>query len=576
MKAINILGISGQERDAAAALVTNGSLVAAIEEEKVARIKHVGMNYAGGLPTRAIQFCLDRGGVTLSDIDFVAYYIEPYKLFRRSVAFRAGRVLRRPGLSSLQAFSDHFANNLDKLMLRLRTRRLIAGKLAPSARFVAVNHQFAHAASAFYVSGFDRAAVVVAGNRGDLTTVSLMTASQDGLRALGEARFPNSLGLVYGAVTEALGFGSNGDEHKTMWLAPTGVPRFKEIFEDLLRVSDEGLPVVNMDYFDGSSLALSSRLFEQIGTAPRGPDSPLTGTHRDVAASLQARLEDVLCEVVARHRERTAEENLCMAGGVALNSMAVSAIERRTGIKRIFVQPAAGNSGCSVGAALYVWHDLLGNRDRAYEMKHVFLGPAFDQEAIKEVLDNCKLAYHYFLTEEKLVAEVAQLLERGKIVAWFRGPMEFGPRTLGARCILASPTAEWMRDNLNAYVKHREDFRPFSAAVPEDRLSEFFEPSDLARFLQSVSRVKGDAAARLPAAIFGDGLVRVQAVSRDSNATFWKLLVRFGELTGVPVLLNTSFNLFGEPVVSTPREAVRGFYCSGLDCLAIGDFLIEK
>lgn len=576
MKAINILGISGQERDAAAALVSDGALVAAIEEEKLARIKHIGMNYAGGLPSRAIQYCLERGGISYRDVDFVAYYIEPHKLFWRSLAFRAGRVLRKPGISSLQAFSDHFANSLDKLMLRLRTRRLILGKLVPTARFVAVDHQFAHAASAFYVSGFDRAAAIVAGNRGDLTTVSLMTASRDGLRVRGEARFPNSLGLVYGAVTEALGFGSNGDEHKTMWLAPTGVPRFKETFEDLLRMGDDGLPVVNLDYFDPSSLALSNRMFDQIGIGPRAPDDPLTVTHRDVAASLQARLEEVLCRVVSLHGERTGEENLCMAGGVALNSMAVSAVERRAGVKRIFVQPAAGNAGCSVGAALYVWHELLGNRERAYEMKHVFLGPQFDQEAVKAVLDNCKLAYQYIPTEEKLVGEVAGRLRDGRIVGWFRGPMEFGPRALGARSILASPESEMMRDNLNAYVKHREDFRPFSAAVPEERLSDFFEPSGLARFLQSVSQVKSTAADRIPAATFGDRLVRVQAVSRDSNATFWKLLVRFGELTGVPVLLNTSFNLFGEPVVSTPREAVRGFYCSGLDCLVIGDFLIEK
>jgi carbamoyltransferase len=408
---------------------------------------------------------------------------------------------------------------------------------------------------------------------------ALLTGSGNGLVLQREAAYPNSLGLVYDAVTAALGFGFDGDEHKTMWLSATGTPRFKGVFEDLLGVSEQGLPVVNLRYFDPSfkgKPSLSRRFFDRVDAAPREKDDPLKQTHRDIAASLQARLEDVMCQIASTHLDRTGERDLCLAGGVALNSLAVSAVERRSGAERVFVQPAAGNAGCSVGAALYVWHELLGNRDRAYEMKHAFLGPDFDHESIKAVLDNCKLDYQYFLTEDKLIGEVARLLESGKIVGWFRGRMEFGPRTLGARSILASPATEMMRDNLNTYIKHREDFRPFSAAIPEERVAEFFEPSRLAGFLQSVSRVKGEAAKMAPAAVFGEGLVRVHAVNRDSNAAFWKLLVRFGELTGVPVLLNTSFNLFGEPVVSTPREAVRGFYCSGIDCLALENFLIEK
>jgi carbamoyltransferase len=299
--------------------------------------------------------------------------------------------------------------------------------------------------------------------------------------------------------------------------------------------------------------------------------------HRDVAASLQAHLEDVLCEIAARQREKSGEENLCLAGGVALNSLAMSEIERRAGFQRVFVQPAAGNAGCAIGAALSLWHEQLDNRERAYQMQHLFLGPQFGDEEIKSVLDNCKISYEYLLTEDKLIAEVARLLAQGKIVGWFRGAMEFGGRALGARSILASPTSAMMRDNLNTFIKHREDFRPFSAAVPEERLSEFCEPSHLHRFLEGVSRARAEAAARIPAAVFGRGLVRMHGVNRRANATFWKLLGKFGEANqDTPVLLNTSFNLFGEPVVSTPREAVRGFYCSGIDCLAIGNFLVRK
>jgi carbamoyltransferase len=219
---------------------------------------------------------------------------------------------------------------------------------------------------------------------------------------------------------------------------------------------------------------------------------------------------------------------------------------------------------------------MLGNDERVYQMRHAFLGPQSGEEEIKSVLDNCKLDYEYCLTEDKLISEVARLLAEGRITAWFRGPMEFGPRTLGARSILASPTSEMMRDNLNIYIKRREDFRPFSAAVPEERAGEFFEPSALTDFLQGVSRIKEGKQQLIPAAVFGNGLVRVHAVSRKTNPSFWKLLQKFDEVAGVPVLLNTSFNLFGEPVVSTPREAVRGFYCSGIDCLAIGNFLIKK
>jgi carbamoyltransferase len=321
---------------------------------------------------------------------------------------------------------------------------------------------------------------------------------------------------------------------------------------------------------------LSEGFWKSIGVKPRGRDEALTQLHRDVAASVQAHLEDVLCEMATRLREKTGEENLCLAGGVALNSLAMSAIERRAGFQNIFVQPAAGNAGCAIGAALNVWHQTLGRSERNYRMEDVFLGPQFGEEEIKSVLDNCKIGYEYFLTEDKLIAEVARLLAQGKIIGWFRGAMEFGGRALGNRSILASPMNEFMRDNLNTFIKHREDFRPFSAAVPEERINEYCEPSNLTRFLEGVSRVREERIGEIPAAIFGERLARMHSVSRRANPAFWKLLLKFEEITKVPVLLNTSFNLFGEPVVSTPREAVRGFYCSGIDALAIGNFLIKK
>ncbi|MEK6323373.1 MAG: carbamoyltransferase C-terminal domain-containing protein [Acidobacteriota bacterium] len=576
---MNILGISGQERDAAAALVRDGRVIAAIEEEKLSRIRHIGMNYAGGLPFHAIDFCLERGGIGFEKIDCVAYYLEPHKRFHREIAFNSARAINSADHGSIEEFPPYFVESLNGLKQMLRTRRLVESRLSAGATFIEVPHHLAHGASAFYSSGFERAAVISVDNKGDMTAAALMTGSGEQLRIHAEAQFPHSIGLVYSAVTAALGFSADGDWHKTMWLAPTGKGELQEIFGDLLRVDGDGLPVVNLDYFDpssGGTLTLSDHFFERAGLKPRAKDEPIAQKHRNLAASVQARIEDVLCEMAFGHRDRTGEEDLCLAGGVALNSLANSAVERRAGFKRLFVQPAAGNAGCSIGAALYVWHQVFGNRERVYEMRHAFLGPQFNDEAIKGVLDNCKLSYEYSLTEDKLVAEVAQLLAQGKIVGWFRGAMEFGPRSLGGRSILASPTTEMMRDNLNTFIKHREEFRPFCASVPEERTEEFFEASALNDFLQGVSRIKEGKEGLIPAAVFGNGLVRVHSVNRKTNTSFWKLLSKFGEASGVPVLLNTSFNLFGEPVVSTPREAVRGFYCSGIDCLAIGNFLIKK
>ncbi|HVG19113.1 MAG TPA: carbamoyltransferase C-terminal domain-containing protein [Blastocatellia bacterium] len=576
---MNILGISGQERDAAAALVRDGKVVAAIEEAKLARIRHVGMNYSGGLPYRAIEFCLDRAGITFDDIDYAAYYLDPRKLFHREIAFNSSLAIHAPGPAFIEEFPSYFVDSLNGLKQRLRTRRLIESHVSGRGQFVTVAHHLAHGASAFYSSSFARAAVISVDNKGDMTSTALMTGDGGQLALQAEAQFPNSIGLVYSAVSAALGFSFSGDWHKTMWLSPTGQPQYADLFADLLAVDEGGLPVVNLEYFDMSSRgnpSLSDRFFERAELPRRPKDKPVGRKHRDLAASLQARVEDVLCEIASRHRARTGEENLCLAGGVALNSLANSAIERRAGFKRLFVQPAAGNAGCSIGAALYVWHQMLGNGERAYQMQHAFLGPQCHEEDIKSVLDNCKLNYEYYLTEDKLIGEIARLLAQGRITGWFRGAMEFGPRTLGARSILASPTSEMMRENLNVYIKQREDYRPFSAAVPEEHAEEFFEPSALTDFLQGVSRIKEGKQQLIPAAVFGDGLVRVHTVSRKTNASFWKLLMKFGEVAGVPVLLNTSFNLFGEPVVSTPREAVRGFYCSGIDCLAIGNFLIKK
>ena len=303
---MNILGISGQEKDAAAALVQDGRVVAAIEEEKLARIRHVGMNYAGGLPFRAIEFCLERGGITFGDIDYVAYYLEPHKLFHREIAFNSSRATDALNAASIEDFPPYFVDSLNGLKQRLRTKRLVESRLSSRGKFVTVGHHLAHGASAFYASGFERAAVIAADNRGDMTTTALMTGAGHELLLQSEAQFPNSIGMVYSAVTAALGFGFDDDWHKTMWISPTGENEFREAFNELIKVDANGLPVVNMNFFEISSrgdLSLSDDFFKRVGVKPRAKEDAISQKHRNLAASLQARVEDVLCEISIRHRE---------------------------------------------------------------------------------------------------------------------------------------------------------------------------------------------------------------------------------------------------------------------------------
>jgi carbamoyltransferase len=406
-------------------------------------------------------------------------------------------------------------------------------------------------------------------------------------------------------VTEYLGFNANGGEHNTQWLSTTGEPEFLSAFQDLISVDREGIPSIDTTFFTDSLQGpdlFSEKFYSRFGDFLRRKDHrfndgakrpswnemigeltgrskaalPANSYRRNLAHSLQRRLEEVVLALAESIRQEHGVDALCLAGGVALNSLLVSKLERESGYKQIFVQPAAGNSGCSIGAALFQWHNQL-DQGRPESLEHVFLGPEFSDQEVKPELDNCKLAYRYIASEDKLLDEIVRLLNQGSIVAWFQGRAEFGPRSLGARSILASPLLDYTKENLNLFVKHRETYRPFAASIPEERARDFFEDcSPLSKFLLTVSRVRDDKRGLIPAAWFGDGMARAHTVSRKTNPLFWRLLDRFGERTGVPVLVNTSFNLFGEPIVCTPREAVRSFYCSGIDALVINRFVIQK
>jgi carbamoyltransferase len=595
-----ILGISGHHRNAAAALLRDGQIIAAIEEAKLARVNNVGIAQGGGLPYQAIDYCLSAGGIGVDELDAVTYYLKPRRLLDRQLRFSEKFM---PATSAEAA--DHRAASVNEFHDRLKTLSLVKRLLGQRGKAVAVDHQLAHAASAFYPSGFDRAAILILSGRGDYISIACGIGEGRNLRLLKRIEFPHSLGLVYSLVTEYLGFSAGGGEHNTQWLSTTGEPEFLAAFQEMVKLDAAGLPSVDTSFFTpalegpepfsekfysrfGDCLRRREHKFnggakrhswtEFVGEMTGRPSAalPSTSHRRNMAHSLQQRLEEVVLALAESIRQEYKVDALCLAGGVALNSLMVARLERESGYRHLFVQPATGNSGCSLGAALFQWHHQL-QQGRPEPLEHVFLGPEFSDQEVKPELDNCKLAYRYVNSEERLLDEIVKLLLPGNIVAWFQGRAEFGPRSLGARSILASPLLGYTKENLNLFIKHRENYRPFAASVPEERADEFFEQcGSLSRFLLTVSRVRADKRHLIPAAWFADGLARVHTVSRKTNPRFWRLLNKFGEHTGIPVLVNTSFNLFGEPIVCTPREAVRSFYCSGIDALVINQFLIQK
>ncbi|MBO0726038.1 MAG: hypothetical protein J2P52_10595 [Blastocatellia bacterium] len=595
-----ILGISGHQSDAAAALLKDGRIVAAIEEEKLARVGRIGIGQSGGLPYQAIGHCLEAAGVGIEDIDYVTYDHKPRRLMRRAVEFN-----RRFLTEAAPEATDHKAASLYEFQDRMKTLRLVGQLLNRTAKVVTVDHQLAHAASAFYPAGFDRAAILILGRKGDHISIAAGVGEGRKVRILKRIEFPHSLGWVYSLITEHLGFRPNGGERNTQWLSTTGEPEFIPAFEDLIPIDSAGIPSVDLSFFNISHQSagpFSEKFYLRFGAAPgsanqrfgngakgvpwtkmieevtgrRNAPPPANIYHRNMACSLQHRIEQAALALAESIRREYRTDALCLAGGVALNSLMVSRLERESGYRHIFVQPAAGNAGCSLGAALFLWHNQL-NLGEPQKLEHLFLGPEYSDEQVKPDLDNCKLAYRYIVSEEKLLGEVADLLYRGNIIAWAQGRAEFGPRSLGSRSVIASPLLAHMKENLNLFIKRRENYRPFAASVVEEKAAEFFDDcSPLSNFLLTVSRIKNDKLGVIPAAWFSDGLARVHTVSHKTNPLFWRLLNKFGEKTGVPVLLNTSFNLMGDPIVCSPREAVRSYCCSGIDALAINHFLLQK
>lgn len=556
------LGIWAFGRDSSVVLSDKTSIVAAVEEEKLSRSAGTG-----GIPRLAVARCLEQANAKIQDVQIAAFPLRPRATAFREARFYLGQSFSGGGPTAwVQSLGQTF-----RQVGQLRQMRHLYGG---SGSFLFLDHHLCHAPSAYYTSPFERALVLTLDERGDMHSGSLYLGEGDELRPLKTLRFPNSLGWFFSRVTHLLGLRPHRDEHKVQWLSKDGQPDFVPAFRKVFHWNADGLPVLNKRYLGSGAhedAGFSEAVLRELGLESRTIISD-PQVRASLAHSARDVLEEIVLTIVERYRKQYSVDSLCVAGGLFLNVFLVRALETRSGFQQVYVQPVAGNSGTALGAALLARKRL--GRPARQPLNHLYLGPGFPSGAIKAVLDNCKIIYKYPSGEEQLFAEAAHILSRDKIVAWFQGRTEFGHRALGNRSILASPFSEYVIENVNQYIKHREDFHPFALSVPADVAPRLFDCSANCRFMASLGRLKPDAPPELQRFAFEGGQVRVHAVEREANPRFWRLLHKFGERAPAPVLFNTSFNLFGEPLVSDPREAIRSFYCAGIDALAIGDFLI--
>ena len=568
-----ILGLSSFIHTSSAGLVVDGTLAAAADEERFTREK-----YTAAFPEQAIRFCLRQAGADFSDVEHVAFYWDPW----RALAPRLCQLVRRlpyslaffrGGPAPEDAIRGDFVAWRRMVGVGGALRRRFRDA-APDFRLHYIEHHMAHAASAYYPSPWDEALILSVDGTGEWSTTVLARGQGSRIEKLQEVSHPNSLGVLYGALTQYLGYRVYRDEWKVMGLAAYGRPRFADRVRRLVHQAPDGGFRLDMDYFafqQADKRTWYGPRFVELFGAPRGLDEPPDGERfADLAASFQQVTEEVVLGLVRRLLELGGgSRRLCLAGGVALNAVANGKILAESGVEDLFVQPAAHDSGAGPGAALYVHHAVLGG-PRAAPMRHVYLGPAFHESEIEAAMRERDLPYE---TCDDIEARVAALLAEGQVVGWFQGRMEYGPRALGNRSILADPRRAEMKDVINAKVKFRESFRPFAPAVLAERSAEFFSDARPRPFMVVVLPVRPEKRAVIPAVTHMDGTDRLQTVDRETNPRFHRLIEAFDRFTGVPVVLNTSFNLQGEPIVCSPRDAVATFLASGIDALAMGDFL---
>lgn len=559
---MHILGISAYYHDAAAALLQDGIPVAAAQEERFTRTKH-----DPSFPRHAIAYCLKEAGIGIGDVDHVVFYEKPFVKFER--------ILTTIVATAPQNYVQYMKAMPAWLKEKVWLPSLLRKELGYSGSLLFTTHHRSHAASAFLASGFDEAAILTVDGVGEWETTTMGAGRGTEITLQEVINFPHSLGLLYSAFTGYLGFKVNSGEYKVMGLAPYGRPVFeRQIWDNLVRMAPDGSFSLNQKYFAYThGLRMVNRQFEQLfGQGSRDPESGLEQFHKDVAASIQAVTNDLMVTMAQQALDRSGVSDLCLAGGVALNCVANEAILSRTTARRLFVQPAAGDAGGALGAALDVYHSVL-RRERSWSQDSVAYGPSYSDEEIGDVLSSIGISAKR-LTRGELLTSVASAVEAQHVVGWFQGRMEWGPRALGFRSILADPRNPDNQRRVNLKVKFRESFRPFAPAVPDELFDEWFEGAR-DPYMLITARIK-PGKTPLPAVTHVDGSARVQSVTPVQNELFHSLLLRFQEHTGCPVLINTSFNVRGEPIVCSPHDALRCFLHTEIDSLALGSYFVEK
>ncbi len=590
----HILGISAFYHDAAAALVCDGQIAAAAQEERFSRRKN-----DPDFPLHAIEYCLQHAGLTLGQLDAVAFYDKPILKFARML--ETYLAVAPSGWRTFPAILPSWLG--EKLNLRKTIREELPG-LSPGCPILFTEHHQSHAASAFYPSPFSEAAILTIDGVGEWATTTIGMGQGNTITLLKELRFPHSLGLLYSAFTSYCGFRINSGEYKLMGLAPYGEPKYVDaIYRELLDLKPDGSFWLNLDYFDflrGTTMfnAKFERLF---GGPPRDPESPIEARHMDVARSVQVVTEEIMLRLARQAREVTGQRALCLAGGVALNCVANGRILREKIFDRMWIQPAAGDAGGALGAALAAWHGRdaapAAPRDKATSagrdaMQGSLLGPSYSDEQIKTVLDSYQAVYRR-LEHDAMLEATVDLLKAEKVVGWFQGRMEFGPRALGNRSILGDARSPRMQSVMNLKVKFRESFRPFAPIVRRERVSDYFELDTESPYMLLVAPIRAELRSPLPPGVQGlellkakrstlpavthvDYSARIQTVSKEDHPLMYELLLRFEHATGCGVLVNTSFNVRGEPIVCTPEDAYRCFVNTEMDYLVLGSFVLER
>lgn len=588
-----ILGLSCFYHDSAACLIHNGEIIAAAQEERFTRKKH-----DSSFPTNSIKFTLDIAKIKLQDVEAIVFYEKPFLKFERiletSIAFAPYGFkqfcMSMPLWIKEKLFQkDLIFNELKKIDSNFKDIKKIKFS----------EHHISHAASAFYPSPFNEALIITSDGVGEWTTFSVAIGRNEKIEIVKEINFPHSLGLLYSAFTYYLGFKVNSGEYKVMGLAPYGQPKYADlIFNNLVDMKSDGSFKLNMKYFNyPTGLTMTNQKFSKLfNREKREPEHELENFHMDIAASIQLVVERIMLKILNNLKQEFNIKNLCMAGGVALNCVVNGKIEKDKIFEKIWIQPAAGDAGCSLGAALAYWHLELNNKRTVLnhdKMKGSFLGPNFDKEFIKKELDILGANYTY-LEDEKLYSFVSNALSKKQAIGWFQGRAEFGPRALGARSIIADPRDFEMQKNLNLKIKFRESFRPFAPAILRQDLNDYFDLNIDSPYMLLVSFIKDkyklksevnnkfgldklyEKKSTLPAITHVDYSARIQTVHENTNKKFYKLLEAFKKKTGCPILVNTSFNVRGEPIVNSPKDAFRCFMGTGLDLLVIENFVLEK